>query len=143
MTRSLLIIKPDAVAAGRIADILSMVTVADLRLVALEMRCLAEVEARAFYAVHQGKDFFEPLIRFMTSGPVVLCAVEGLAAVASLRALVGVTDPAHAAPGTIRAVFGSTLQKNAVHASDSEENGMVESAFFFPGARLGTAGCSA
>lgn len=136
MERTLLIIKPDAVAAGRIADVLSMVSDAGLRLVALEMRCLAEAEVRGFYALHQGKDFFEPLVRFMTSGPVVLCAVAGEDAVSSLRALVGVTDPTEAAAGTVRASFGTTIQRNAVHASDSTETGMTETAFFFPEARL-------
>jgi len=141
--RTLLIIKPDAVAAGRIGDILAMVTRAGLRPVAMEMRSLADAEVRAFYAVHRGKGFYEPLMTFMTSGPVVLCAMVGSNAVAGLRALVGTTDPSEAAPGTVRATFGSTTQRNAVHASDSIESGMTEVAFFFPAARLLVAGHSA
>ncbi|MCU0610813.1 MAG: nucleoside-diphosphate kinase [Candidatus Eisenbacteria bacterium] len=136
MDWTLLIIKPDAVAAGRIGEILAMVTQAGLRPMSMEMRYLAEAEVRAFYRVHQGKPFYEPLMTFMTSGPVVLCALTGDDAVTALRALVGVTDPPHAAPGTVRARFGTTTQKNAVHASDSPENGVAEVSFFFPAACL-------
>lgn len=140
MEQTLLIIKPDAVAAGRIGDILSMVARAGLSPIAMEMRSLCEAEVRAFYAVHRGKSFYEPLMTFMTSGPVVLCVIAGDSAVAGLRCLVGTTDPAEAAPGTIRATFGGTVQRNAVHASDSVASGNAEVAFFFAGARLLAAG---
>lgn len=136
MERTLLIVKPDAVAAGHTGRILSQVLDSGLRVVAMEMRRLAIPEARAFYAVHKGKDFYHPLVAFMTEGPVVLCTVEGPDAVARLRSLVGATDPAKAAEGTIRARFGSTVQRNAVHASDTVENAAWEVGFFFPSCRF-------
>lgn len=136
MEHTLLIIKPDAVAAGRVGEILAMVTGAGLEPVALEMRCLADAEVREFYAVHRGKYFYESLMGFMTSGPVVLCALTGEDAVTRLRTLVGVTDPQEAAPGTVRSRFGTSVQRNAVHASDSIQNGQTEVSFFFPTARL-------
>ncbi len=136
MERSLLIIKPDAVAAGHTGEILTMVARAGLSLIALKMRLLSVREARAFYALHEGKHFFDSLVSFMTSGPVVLCVVAGPDAVRRLRTLVGVTDPARAAPGTVRAEFGTTVQRNAVHASDAPETARTEVSFFFAEADL-------
>lgn len=136
MEHTLLIVKPDAVAAGKVGSILAMVTDAGFRIVAMEMRRLCGDEARAFYEVHREKGFYEGLVAFMTSGPVVLCVVEAEGAVTSLRTLVGDTDPSMAGPGTVRALFGSTIRSNAVHASDSIENAHREVMFFFPAARL-------
>ncbi len=131
MERTLLIIKPDGVSAGRTGAILSTVEEEGFRILALQKRTLLRHEAEAFYEVHQGKSFFDGLMEFMCSGPVILCVLEHETAVSKLRALVGPTDPAEAEAGSIRQLYGTTIRKNAVHASDSTENGEHEIGFFF------------
>jgi nucleoside-diphosphate kinase len=131
LERTLLIIKPDAVAAGRTGAILSRVENEGFAILGMERLRLSYAEAGAFYAIHKGKAFFESLLEFMTSGPIVCCALEKEYAVSQLRAVVGATDPSQAAEGTIRRLYGSNVQNNGVHASDSVENGIDEVRFFF------------
>ena len=131
MQRTLLIIKPDAVQARRLGDILKLVVDAGFEIRAMRMTRLTREQAARFYAVHEGKPFYQPLQEFMTSGKIVLVALERENAVARLREVLGATDPAKAAPGTIRALYGSSSERNAAHGSDSVENGEIETAFFF------------
>ena len=119
-------IKPDAVRAHKEAAILKHLTDAGFRIVALRMRRMTREEAERFYAVHKGKPFFEPLVEFMTSGPIVAAVLEKENAVPELRKTVGATDPAEAAEGTVRRLFGTSKQQNAIHASDSDENARYE-----------------
>ena len=129
--RTLCIIKPDAVRAKKAGAILARLE-KDFDLVALTKRTLTADQAAAFYAVHRERPFFGDLTAFMTSGPVVPVVLEGEDAVAHYRALMGATDSRKAAPGTLRAEFGTDNQANAVHGSDSPENAAHEIAFFFP-----------
>ena len=131
MERTLLIIKPDAVAARHIGDILKIVVDAGFDIKAMRMTRLTRDQAARFYAIHEGKPFFEPLLVFMTSGKVAPVALERQNAVAQLREILGATNPAKAAPGTIRKLYGSSIEHNAAHGSDSVENGLIETAFFF------------
>lgn len=131
MSRTLLIIKPDAVERNLIGHIISRLEQARFKIVAMQMVQFSEEEAREFYAVHKGRPFYIPLIDFMTSGSVVAMALEKENAVQNLRTLVGATDPAKAACGTIRYEIGCDVQKNSVHASDSDENATREISFFF------------
>jgi nucleoside-diphosphate kinase len=130
--RTLSIIKPDAVAADRIGAIVDRFERGGLRVVAARMVHLTREEAAAFYAVHQGKGFFEELLDFMTSGPILVQVLEGENAIARNRELMGATNPANAAPGTIRADFAASVTENAVHGSDAPETAAAEIAFFFP-----------
>jgi nucleoside-diphosphate kinase len=131
MERTLLIIKPDAVAARHIGDVLKIVVDAGFGIIALRMTRLTRDQAARFYAVHEGKPFFEPLLDFMTSGKIVPVALERLDAVAKLREILGATDSTKAAPGTIRKLYGAGIERNAAHGSDSVENGRIETSFFF------------
>jgi nucleoside-diphosphate kinase len=131
MERTLLIIKPDAVANRHIGDILKIVVDAGFDIKTLRMTRLTRSQAARFYAVHEGKPFYEPLQNYMTSGKIVPVALERENAVAGLREVLGATDPAKAAPGTIRALYGESIERNAAHGSDSLENGLKETAFFF------------
>lgn len=131
MSKTLLIIKPDATGRNLIGHIIGRLEKARFKIVALKMVNLDEVQARAFYAVHEGKPFLEPLVEFMTSGPVVPMVLEKESAVTELRKLVGATDPQKADCGTVRYEIGLDIQKNSVHASDSDENAAKEIAFFF------------
>lgn len=131
MERTLLIIKPDAVEAQHIGDILKMVQEAGFSIKAMRMTRLTREQAARFYAIHEGKPFFEPLLDFMTSGKIVPTALEREDAVARLREVLGVTDSTKAAPGTIRALYGTSIERNAAHGSDSVANGQIETAFFF------------
>lgn len=131
MQRTLLIIKPDAVQAGHIGDILKIVEDNGFTIKAMRMTCLSRSQAARFYAVHEGKPFFEPLLDFMTSGKIVPAALDRDDAVTKLREILGVTDSTKAAPGTIRALYGTSIERNAAHGSDSVENGLMETAFFF------------
>ena len=128
---TLLIIKPDAVSRNAIGAILKRVEDRGFKIRHLKMTRLTREEATRFYAVHLGRPFFDGLIDFMTSGPVVPLALERENAVSFLREVVGVTDSAEAAGGTIRRDFGTNIQCNAVHASDTPENAAEEIAFFF------------
>ena len=129
--RTLSIIKPDAVAKNVIGEIYSRFERAGLRIVAAKMTWLARPDAEGFYAVHRGRPFFNDLVAFMTSGPVMIQVLEGDNAIAKNRDLMGATDPKQAAPGTIRADFARSIDANAVHGSDGAETAKVEIAYFF------------
>ena len=130
-TLTLGIIKPDAVAGRKIGAILAHLQQAGFVPRAARMVRLTQAEAGAFYAVHRGRPFYNDLVEFMTSGPCMPMALERDEAVAHLRTVIGATDPAEAAPGTIRKLFAESKGKNAIHASDSPENAAREVAFFF------------
>ncbi len=131
--RTLSIIKPDAVAKNVVGRILQRFEDAGLKIIAARMVHLSAREAAQFYAVHEGKPFFQGLVDFMSSGPVMVQVLEGENAIAKNRELMGATDPRKAAPGTIRADFADSIDANAVHGSDAPETAAVEVAFFFPG----------
>ena len=129
--RTLSIIKPDAVAKNVIGQIYSRFEAAGLTIVASSMMQLSESKAGGFYAEHKGRPFYNDLVRFMTSGPVVVQVLEGEGAIAKNRELMGATNPQEAAEGTIRADFAETIDANAVHGSDSPESAAREIAYFF------------
>lgn len=133
MERTLSIIKPNAVKANRIGKIITMIEEAGLKIVAAKMKTLTKAEAEGFYAEHRERPFFASLVSFMTSGPVLLMTLEGEGAVEKYRALMGATDPAKAAPGTIRKIFGESLEANSVHGSDSLASAQREVEYFFRG----------
>jgi len=128
---TLLLIKPDAVAARRCGAVLARLEEAGFVITGLTMRQLDRGSAERFYSIHLEKEFFAGLVEFMTSGPLVAVRIEGPGVRRRLRDFVGATDPARAAPGTIRADFGTTVRRNAVHASNPDENVAKELAFFF------------
>jgi nucleoside-diphosphate kinase len=130
--RTLSIIKPDAVEQNNIGNILAMIQEAGLKILGLRMLHLTRRQAEGFYAVHRERPFFGELVDFMTRGPVVVSALEGHDAVARYRKLMGATNPAEAAEGTIRKLYGTDVGENACHGSDSVENGKIEVAYFFP-----------
>ena len=130
--RTLSIIKPDAVAKNVIGEIYSRFEKAGLKVVAGRMTQLSRAEAEGFYAVHKGRPFFNDLVNFMISGPVMIQVLEGEGAILKNRDLMGATDPKKAAPGTIRADFADSIDANAVHGSDAPETAAVEVAYFFP-----------
>ena len=130
--RTLSIIKPDAVAKNVIGKIYSRFEDAGLKIVAAQMRLLSKSEAEGFYAVHRERPFFADLVKFMTSGPVMIQVLEGENAIAKNRELMGATDPKKANPGTFRADFASSIDANAVHGSDAPATAAVEIAYFFP-----------
>jgi nucleoside-diphosphate kinase len=136
MESTLAIIKPDAVAAGNAGKIIAHLEERGFRVRALRMCHLSTAQARAFYEVHKERPFYDSLVRFMTSGPCIPIARARDAAVATLRDAIGATDPAQAAAGTVRALYAESKERNAIHASDSIENGVRETAFFFAGADL-------
>lgn len=125
------IIKPDAVAAGNAGSILALLEEKGFRIRAIRMLHMSEAEAREFYAVHRERAFYASLVRFMTSGPAIPVVLEREAAVPTLREVIGATDPAEAAPGTVRALFAESKERNAIHASDSDDNARREMSFFF------------
>ncbi|MFV0175272.1 nucleoside-diphosphate kinase [Empedobacter falsenii] len=124
-------IKPDAVAKGHIGDILKDITDAGFKIKAAKMTQLAKQDAEAFYAIHAERPFFKDLVEFMTSGPIVAAVLEKDNAVADFRTLIGATNPAEATEGTIRAKYAESIDANAVHGSDSDENAAIEAAFHF------------
>lgn len=130
---TLTIIKPDAVAAGHAPAILQRIAAAGFRITALKMLHLSEQQAGRFYAIHRERPFYADLVRFMSSGPVVVAVAEADQAVSRFRELIGATNPAQAAEGTIRRQFGTSVERNAVHGSDSDDNAAIEAAFFFAG----------
>jgi nucleoside-diphosphate kinase len=130
--RTLSIIKPDAVARNVIGEIYARFEKAGLRIVAARMVWLSRRDAEGFYAVHRERPFFRDLVDFMTTGPVLIQVLEGESAIARNRDLMGATDPANAAPGTIRADFAQSIDANAVHGSDAPETAAAEIAYFFP-----------
>jgi nucleoside-diphosphate kinase len=134
--RTLTIVKPDSVAAGKAGAILAHLEREGFRLAGLKKIRLAPDQARAFYAVHRERPFFEGLVRFMTEGPVVVAALERGDAVPHLRKTMGATDSKKAEAGTIRNLYGTDIERNAIHGSDSAENAATEIAFFFAEAEL-------
>jgi nucleoside-diphosphate kinase len=140
MSQTLAIIKPDAVAAARAGKILAHLEGAGFAVRALRMTRLTTAQARAFYAVHEGRPFYDELVAFMTSGPCIPMILERADAVAALRDTIGATDPAEAKEGTVRRLYAESKGRNAIHASDSDENAAIETAFFFSSqARIDTA----
>ena len=131
MERTLSIVKPDAVEKDAVGEILRRFQADGLRIVALKLIRLTEEQARGFYAVHKSRPFYESLVKFMTSGPVVVSVLEGRDAIARNRRLMGATDPAKADAGTIRRDFGSDIERNAVHGSDAAATARVEIPYFF------------
>ncbi|MGH7342130.1 MAG: nucleoside-diphosphate kinase [Candidatus Rokuibacteriota bacterium] len=137
---TLAIVKPDAVAAGHTGKILAHLEQQGFTIRAARLVRLSRPEAESFYAVHRERPFFGPLCAFMTSGPALALALSRDNAVAHLRDVIGATDPADAKPGTVRKLYAQSKERNAIHASDSPENGVREVAFFFPERELvGTA----
>jgi len=130
--RTLSIIKPDAVAKNVIGEIYTRFEKAGLKIVAARMTSLSTGDAEGFYAVHRSRPFFGDLVKFMTSGPVMIQVLEGANAIAKNRELMGATDPKKAERGTIRADFAESIDANAVHGSDGEETARTEIAYFFP-----------
>lgn len=136
--RTLSIIKPDAVAKNVIGQIYARFEGAGLKIVASRMAHLSRAEAEAFYGVHKARPFFNDLVTFMISGPVMIQVLEGEGAILKNRDLMGATNPKQAAPGTIRADFADSIDANAVHGSDAPETAAVEIAFFFAGMNVFT-----
>lgn len=128
---TLTMIKPDAVEKNLTGAILAKINEAGFRIKAMKYLQLTESQAGQFYAVHRERPFYNSLVEFLSSGPIVAALLEKEYAVADFRELIGATNPANAAPGTIRALFAESLQRNAVHGSDSDENAILESDFFF------------
>ena len=136
MTQTLAILKPDSVAAGHTGKILAHLEAQGFTIRALKKQRLSADQARAFYEVHKERPFYGSLVEFMTSGPVVPLVLEREDAVPHLRETMGATDVAKAAPGTVRALYGTSIERNAIHGSDSPENAALELAFFFARAEL-------
>ncbi|MGD8570983.1 MAG: nucleoside-diphosphate kinase [Gammaproteobacteria bacterium] len=130
--RTFSIIKPDAVAKNVIGEIYSRFEKAGLKIIAAKMLHLTREQAEGFYAVHKERPFFNDLVEFMTSGPVMVQVLEGESAIAQNRAIMGATNPREAEPGTIRADFAETIDENAVHGSDGPDTAKTEIAYFFP-----------
>ena len=134
--RTFTMIKPDAVSSGHIGAILNQITEAGFKLVALKLTQLTKESAGRFYEVHKARPFYGELVDFMSSGPIVAAILEKENAVEDFRSLIGATDPAKAAPGTIRAKYAKNVGENAVHGSDSNENAAIESSFHFGGVEI-------
>lgn len=134
--RTLAIVKPDAVEAGATGEVLRRIEASGLRIIGLKMLQLTERQAQGFYAVHRERPFYSSLVQFMTSGPVVVAALEGPDAIARWRGLMGATDPGKAEPGTIRRDLGSNVERNATHGSDAPETARVELGYFFSATEL-------
>jgi nucleoside-diphosphate kinase len=131
--RTFTMIKPDAVENGHIGAILAMINNAGFRIVSMKMTQLSKRDAEEFYAIHKERPFFGELVEYMTSGPIVSAILEKDNAVADFRTLIGATNPAEAAEGTIRKLYATDISANAVHGSDSDENAAIEGAFHFSG----------
>ena len=129
--RTFTMLKPDSIEKGNIGPILEKITASGFRIVAMKLTQLTIPDAQAFYAVHKDRPFFEDLVSYMTSGPIVAAILEKDNAVEDFRTLIGATNPAEAAEGTIRKMFAESISHNAVHGSDSDENASIESAFHF------------
>ncbi len=129
--RTLTMIKPTAVKKGFIGPILAMINNAGFRIIAMKFAQLTADQAKAFYLVHKERPFYTDLVEFMSSGPIVAAILEKDNAVADFRKLIGATNPVNADEGTVRRLYGSNLQENAVHGSDSDENAIIESDFHF------------
>jgi len=131
--RTLAIIKPDALEAGHAGDIIRIFEANRFKMVAARLVNVTKQEAEGFYAVHHSKEFFASLTAFMSSGPALVMVLEGEDIIARLREVMGATNPAHAAPGTIRKLYATNVERNAVHGSDAPETAAFEIAYFFPG----------
>ena len=136
MERTLTIIKPDAVEAGHSGDIIKIFEANDFEIVAARLVNLTKREAEGFYAVHRGKPFFESLTTFMSSGRALAMVLEGEQVISRLREVMGATNPAKAAAGTIRQLYATNIERNAVHGSDALETAAFELGYFFPGIEL-------
>ncbi len=136
LERTFAIIKPDAVKNNHVGAILQIIEEAGFRIVGMRMRRLARHEAEAFYGVHKERPFFAGLVTFMTEGPVVVLALEAENAITQWREVMGATNPANAAEGTIRKRFAESIERNSVHGSDAPETAAVEIPFFFAGTEL-------
>ena len=136
LERTFSIVKPDGVARNLIGQVLSRFEKAGLKVVAARMQHLSQRDAEGFYAVHAARPFFKDLVKYMTSGPVLLQVLEGENAIAKNREIMGATDPKKAAPGTIRADLAQSIEANTVHGSDAPETAAVEIAYFFSGTEL-------
>ena len=131
MSRTFTIIKPDSVEKGNFGKIISKIEAEGFRIIGIKKLHLARAQAEKFYAVHSERPFFGDLVKYMTSGPVYVAALERDDAVSALRKVMGATDPSKADAGTIRKDFGESIERNAIHGSDSEENAGIEIGFFF------------
>ena len=129
-------IKPDAVKAGNIGNILQKITEGGFRICAMKLTHLSKEKAGEFYGVHKGRPFYDELVAFMSSGPIVAAILEKDNAVEDFRKLIGATNPAEAAPGTIRALYATSIGENAVHGADSDENAAIEGNFHFAGTQM-------
>lgn len=136
MEQTLSIIKPDGTKRNLIGKVIARFEENNLRIAAMEMKWLSRQEAEGFYAVHKDRPFFGELVDFMTSGPVVVMVLEGENAITRNREIMGATNPAEAAPGTIRKDFAQSIGENTVHGSDSPENAQKEIAYFFPTTKI-------
>ena len=134
--RTFTMIKPDAVQDGHTGAILEKITASGFRIVALKKTQMTVADAEAFYAVHKERPFFGELVEFMSRGPIVAAVLEKENAVADFRTLIGATNPAEAADGTIRKMFAKSVGENAVHGSDSDENAAIEGSFHFSGREM-------
>jgi len=129
--RTFSIIKPDAVKTGHAGDIIALLEKAGFKILALRMTRLTEKQAQGFYAVHREKGFFPSLVRFMTEGPIIVMALERENAIQKLREVMGATNPANAAEGTVRKQFAESIERNCIHGSDAPETAAVELSYFF------------
>ena len=130
---TLTMIKPDAVAAGHTGKIIDMIIAAGFKVQAMKLTKLSKEKAEEFYSIHKERPFFGQLVAFMTQGPIVAAVLEKDNAVADFRKLVGATNPANADPGTIRKLYATDIERNAVHGSDSDVNAQIEASFHFSG----------
>jgi nucleoside-diphosphate kinase len=136
MEKTFSIIKPDAVASGKAGKIVSLLEENGFRIVALRMLKLSQGQAEGFYAVHKERPFYAGLVKFMTEGPVIVMALERADAVKKLREVMGATNPANAADGTVRKLFAESIERNAIHGSDAPETAAQELQFFFTSVEL-------
>jgi nucleoside-diphosphate kinase len=136
LQRTLTIVKPDAVQKGAAGEIIAMIQSQGFRILGMKMLHITKHQAEGFYAVHAGKPFFESLTNFMSSGPIVVMALERENAITGLRELMGATDAAKAAEGTIRKRFGANIERNAIHGSDADDTARFELSYFFAGYEL-------
>ena len=136
MQRTLAIVKPDGVAAGLVGEVVKRIEGEGLRIVGMRMEHLTQTKAEAFYYVHRDKPFFGSLMEFMTSGPVVLMALEGVDAIKRWRSLMGATNPQNADPGTIRRDMATSIERNVAHGSDAVDTASFEVNYFFTGTEL-------
>ena len=134
--RTFTMLKPDAVEKGHIGAILEKISASGFRIVAMKLTQMTKADAQAFYTIHNEQAFFGELVEYMTCGPIVAAVLEKENAVEDFRTLIGTTNPADAAQGTIRKMYADSISKNAIHGSDSNDNAAIESAFHFSGREL-------